>query len=453
MKKRPHIAYVCADRGVPVGGHKGASLHVAEMVRALLQRGADVTVLAARVADAAAAAYAGATVVDVGGGRSARRAREALLQPAGGAATAEAGSVLLNQDFTRALDKLHRSTPVDAVYERYSLWNFAAAGFARTNDLPFLLEVNAPLRDEQKRYRELVNEPLAASLEQWMLAGSDRVLVPSAALVPVLAARGANPKSVVVVPNAADPSMFRAPLRDAAAGRKARTARTGRTSRTAPDAREEFVIGFVGSLKPWHGLDDLARAFRRLHRSWKGYRLVIVGDGPMREPLESQLRSWGLDSAVTFTGAVGHGEVPRWVAGFDVAVAPYPKDAPLYFSPIKIFEYMAAGVPMVASRCGQIGEILHHRRTALLHAPGAIGEMADAIAQLRLHPALGPKMAKAARQVLVRDHTWTKNAARVLREIDSVARGKAKEAGKPATAPTRRRKASPSPGARRRAAR
>lgn len=441
-KKKPHIAYVCADRGVPVGGHKGASLHVAELVRALLRRGADVTVLAARVADADAAAFAGATVVDVGGGRAARRAREALLHSAdagaGSAPAAEAAAVMLNQDLGRALDKLHRARPVDAVYERYSLWSFAGAGFARSNGIPFLLEVNAPLRDEQKRYRELANEPLAASLEHFLLAGADRVLVPSGVLEPVLTSRGARPDAVVVVPNAADPSLFRAPRR---------------RPKAAAGPRDEFTIGFVGSLKPWHGLDDLVRVFRRLHRGWKGYRLLIVGDGPMREEIEARVQAQGLAAAVTFAGAVAHAEIPQWIARMDAAVAPYPKDAPAYFSPIKIFEYMAGGAPVVASRLGQIAELLRHRRTALLHEPGALAEIAACIEELRRRPALGPKLVTAARQVLVRDHTWTKNADRVLREIRAVVREKAGEASRaeagtaapatPAAKPARARKTGP----------
>lgn len=422
--KPPHIAYVCADRGVPVGGHKGASLHVAELVRALLRRGATVTVLAARVADAEAAAFAGATVIDVGGGRFARRAREALLHSpgAGSAAAAEAAAVMLNQDLARALDKLHRTSPVDAVYERYSLWSFAGAGFAKTAGIPFLIEVNAPLRDEQRRYRVLANEELAASLEHFALAAADRVLVPSGVLAPVLASRGARPDSVVVVPNAADPSLFRA---------------RRRPPKAASAARDEFVIGFVGSLKPWHGLDDLARVFRRLHRGWKGYRLLIVGDGPMRAKMEQTLTSQGLAGAVTFAGAVAHAEIPEWIAKMDAAVAPYPKDAPEYFSPIKIFEYMAGGAPVVASRLGQIAEVLSHRRTALLHGPGAIAEMAGCIEELRRRPALGAKLATAARSVLVRDHTWTKNADRVLREIRAVVRDRAIETGTGTGAPAK----------------
>lgn len=408
MSRRPRIAYVCADRGVPVGGHKGASLHVAEMVRALGAT-ADVEIFAARVASADVTTLHGAPVVDVGGSRAARRAREALLRSSEGgdgeAAAAEAAAVMRNQDLARALERAHRAAPFDAVYERYSLWSFAAATFARAQGIPFLLEANAPLVDEQKRYRELANEPLARTLERFLLGSADRVLVPSAALLPWATSCGAAARAVEVVPNAADPARFRPATR--------------RTRRAPGD---EFVVGFVGSLKPWHGLEDLVEVFRRLRRRHKGYRLLVVGEGPMRGDMEARLRELGLDGAATFTGATDHEQVPAWIARMDAAVAPYPKDAPTYFSPIKIFEYMAAGTPVVASSVGQIAEFLEHGRTALLHRPGAVAEAAARIEELRRSPALAAKLSREARATLVRRYTWKRNATRVLSLVRTVAR-------------------------------
>ncbi|MBI5506020.1 MAG: glycosyltransferase family 4 protein [Deltaproteobacteria bacterium] len=414
-----HIAYVCADRGVPIGGHKGASLHVAELVRALGERGAAVHILGMRVAETAGATLCGADITDVGGSRSARHAREAVLRAHGAeqspAQATEAAAVLFNQDLARALERLHKQWRIDAVYERYSLWSFAAAGFARAHGVPYLLEVNAPLRDEQKRYRSLENPALAASLEHYIFSCADRLMVPSSILIPYVTTHGTTKKAARVVPNAADPARFRPELR-----RKAAASKTC----------GEFVIGFVGSLKPWHGLGDLARVFRRLHRGYGGYRLLVVGDGPLRAELEEELRRYGLLDAVTMTGAADHDRVPEHLAMMDVALAPYPRDAPTYFSPIKIFEYMAAGVPIVASRAGQIAELLSHRRTAMLHRPGAIGEIAASIDELRRRPALADKLARQARQALVRGYTWKRNATRVLTMIGEVRREQARAAAK-----------------------
>jgi len=95
-----------------------------------------------------------------------------------------------------------------------------------------------------------------------------------------------------------------------------------------------------------------------------------------------------------------------------------------YFSPLKIYEYMAARVPIVASAIGQIAEILTHRQTALLHPPGNIGKMVEHIERLRAHPGLRAKLARQARQLMVKRFTWDRNAARVLAMVDSLRRAK-----------------------------
>jgi glycosyltransferase involved in cell wall biosynthesis len=396
------IAYVCADRGVPIGGTKGASAHVAELVRAIADRGAEVRVLAARCADAAAGEAVGAPVEDLSAERATRQMRQALFAAARGARAqaqaAETFAVLLNQMLARALERLYRHWPFDAVYERYSLWSYAAAGFARAAGVPFLLEVNAPLREEQRTYRALENPALAATLESYLFQAASFVVVPSDELRPYVVGRGAAPGRVRVVPNAADPTRF--PLR--------------RAYRT----REEFVIGFLGSLKAWHGLDDLVRAFRMLRRRHHGYRLLIAGDGPLRVSLERALRRDGLRRFATFTGAVPHDEVPALLARMDVGVAPYPRLAGFYFSPLKVFEYMAGGVPVVASDIGQLGSLLAHRHTALLHRPGAIREMAAHIDALRRSPARAAALARAGRSLVRRRFTWRHNAARVFAMIE-----------------------------------
>ncbi len=402
MTRRTRLAYVCADRGVPIGGTKGASTHVTELVRALSGRRCEVRIIAAR----SAGDHLPAPVEDLAAERATRLMRQALFADARGtraqARAAEAFGCFVNQPLARALERLHRAWPLDVVYERYSLWSVAAATFARATGLPFLLEVNAPLREEQRRYRTLENPVLAGTVETYVLRSATHVLVPSEALRPYVVAHGARPGGVRVVPNAADPARF--------------------ALRRPRPAGDTFVIGFLGTLKPWHGLDDLVRAFRRLHRLWNGYRLLIAGDGPLRAELERALRDAGLRAAATFTGPVAHGDVPAVLARMDVGVAPYPRLAGFYFSPLKVFEYLAAGLPVVASDIGQLGTVLAHRRTALLHRPGSISELVAAVEMLRRRPALAVKLSRAGRALLRRRYTWDHNAARVLRMVDRAQR-------------------------------
>ena len=106
----------------------------------------------------------------------------------------------------------------------------------------------------------------------------------------------------------------------------------------------------------------------------------------------------------------------------DVAVAPYPKLAGFYFSPLKVYEYMAAGRPIVASSVGQVADVLTHRRTALLHPPGSVRKLVEHVEELRRRPQLRERLGRDARRLASKRFTWDRNAARVLAMIATLRR-------------------------------
>jgi glycosyltransferase involved in cell wall biosynthesis len=406
---RPHIAYVCADRGIPLLGTKGGSTHIRELVNAMARRGAEICVLTARRSDGACAARVGARIIEVGGERFPRALRDRIRAIAPGAPGEAIGSetlgLLLNQELYLRLQRLHARRGIDVVYERYSLWGYAGLTFARDHAIPFVLEVNAPLRIEQERYRALRNGVLAEALEGQLFQLADRVVVPSSVLRDYVVSRGARAGRVRLVPNAADPAAFRLP-----------------DDLSPRDRDGTFVVGFLGSLKPWHGVQDLLRAFVLLYRRSPSCRLLIVGDGPLRPAVEQVCRSERLAGVVQLTGEVDYARVPGLLARMDVAVAPYPRLSNFYFSPLKMYEYMAAGVPIVASAIGQITEVLSHRKTALLHPPGSVSKMVAHIEELRDRPRLRARLAREARRLAVKRFTWDRNAARVLSMVATLRR-------------------------------
>jgi glycosyltransferase involved in cell wall biosynthesis len=183
---------------------------------------------------------------------------------------------------------------------------------------------------------------------------------------------------------------------------------------TFPRESGVFTIGFVGTLKKWHGLSTLIEAFQLLQCDDPQARLLIVGDGPERSSIEEQLIAANLHSRVRLTGAVDPSDVPGLVASMDVAVAPYPFMRHFYFSPLKVYEYMAAGRPIVASRIGQLNDLIDHEVTGLLCDPGSAVDLARALNRLRIDPALRQRVGMAARARIQHEHTWRAIVLRVL---------------------------------------
>jgi glycosyltransferase involved in cell wall biosynthesis len=172
----------------------------------------------------------------------------------------------------------------------------------------------------------------------------------------------------------------------------------------------EVVLGFVGYYRPWHRLDVVLDALRtsELARA----RLVLIGEGPAREPLERRSRENGVERRVHFAGARRHAEIPRLLPAFDVALLPAINP---YASPLKIFEYMAASLAIVAPDQPNLREVLASGEEALLVPAGDAGAMAAALGRLAADPALRARLGARARQRLERsDLTWTANARRVI---------------------------------------
>jgi len=146
-------------------------------------------------------------------------------------------------------------------------------------------------------------------------------------------------------------------------------------------ADDETLAGFVGTFGPWHGVLTLAEAISMLPEAC-GVRFLFVGDGMYRDEVERIIMEAGLRQQVIFVGQVEHQRVPALLDACDLLLSPHAPmtDGSEFFgSPTKLFEYMSTGKAIVASRLGQIGEVLVDNETALLVEPGSARELADAI--------------------------------------------------------------------------
>ena len=376
------VAYICTDPGVPVFGRKGSSIHVQAIIRALLRRGMDVELFASR--------FDGERPSDCGKVRLHALSRP----PKGDLAAREQMALAANHDLRVALEA---EGPFDLVYERYALWSFAGMEYAQAINVPGMLEVNAPLIEEQAAHRGLADRAGAEAVAGRVFGAATALLAVSDGVATYLETHPAARGRVHVLANGVDPDRFPPDL--------------------VPELPREpgsFTIGFVGTLKPWHGLDTLLAAFDTLHECDKGMRLLIVGDGPERETLEVEASTRGLADAVIFMGAVDPARIPGLLASMDVATAPYPALDHFYFSPLKVYEYMAAGVCVVASRVGQLAELIRDDSNGVLYSPGDVEALVVSLRQLRADPERHERLGAAGRATVIGAHTWDSVAARML---------------------------------------
>jgi glycosyltransferase involved in cell wall biosynthesis len=393
------IAYLCSDPGVPVCGNKGASIHVRELTLSLQRLGHEVTVLASRTEGQAPPGYEVPILALEPEPLDERLVAQLRIDPRAGKTVArDMRSILAAASLRQRALPLLRSLEPDLVYERYALFGTAGVAVARQLGVPLILEVNAPLSQEQEQHRGLAYPAAARDLERTVIRSAQHVVAVSSGLATWLLEAGVARDRVTVLPNAVDPARFQA-------GRAERDA-----VRTRLGLADEPIVGFLGTLKPWHDVATLVRAVALLRRRTPAPHLLVVGDGPERERLEELARTEGIGEATTFTGAVPHTGVAAYVAASDVAVVPYGRVPDSYFSPLKLFEYLAAGRPVVAADVGDIGHCIRHGETGLLYPPGDAKALADAIGALLADRGRASSLAGAGREHVITHHTWEGNA-------------------------------------------
>jgi glycosyltransferase involved in cell wall biosynthesis len=362
------IACLSTDPGIAWGGAKGASVHLAEIVEALRAEDVEVLVLVSQIAGEAPGPARGVTLESLPGPRKGIPV-DALLAVEG-ALTAW------------LVDRL-RDFAADALYERIALHSAAGSTAARSLGIPHIVELNAPLPEEAARYRRLERPEDADRLERETLSHADLVLPVSSPLAAYARDRGAQ--RVEVTPNAVAPERFsELPPRDP----------------SAPP-----IAVFSGALRPWHGIETIAEAWALL--GGEAPRLRVIGDGPARDVVAA--------AGAEMLGAVPHEQVPRLLGEADIGLAPYSPDAPVYFSPLKLFEYLAAGLAIVAADIPGVRDVTGSE-AAVLIPPGDAPALAREVAALAADHAARECLGSAAR-ALAAEHTWQRRGQRIVEAV------------------------------------
>jgi len=172
------------------------------------------------------------------------------------------------------------------------------------------------------------------------------------------------------------------------------------------------MLLYLGSLHPWKGVDTLIRAMKHVTR---GAQLTIVGGNSARiAELRALAASVGVGNKVIFVGPVEPGRRFEWIHRADVCLLPLTATSigSRYTSPLKLFEYLAAGKPIVVSDLPSMRAVLEHDKHAVLVEDASPEGFATAIERLLAQPALRTRLGNAAREH-AKNFTWKARAERI----------------------------------------
>ena len=374
------VLYAATDQRVP--GRVGGSVHVTAVAAGLAALGHDVHVLATGGGGPFPAD--GATWIDLPPPLGARSLRWLLA--------------------ARARGLSERVRP-DVVIERY--YNFGGEGVvaARAVGALVVLEVNAPVVDypgsaKRRLDRALLVEPMRR-WRDWQCRHADLFLTPQADILPAWTPR----ERIVEVEWGADTSRF-----------------TPGAAGDVPFERPPSgtLVVFAGAFRAWHGAIHLVEAIRRLREHGRDdVSAVLIGGGP--ELPRVRQAAARLDG-VTCTGALPHEAMPACLAAADVGAAPFdvgahaPLSLGFFWSPLKVFEYMAAGLPVVAPAIDRLGRIVRDGREGVLYDAGDPAALAAALASL-CDPDRRRRLGAAARVRVVEHFGWDRHCERLASVI------------------------------------
>lgn len=358
------ILYVAA--GIPVPGSLGGSTHAYEVARGLALLGHDLHLLAA---------------AHEGWSGLAPFARP-VSQPYN-------GFQLHHQDVPKALNLLALATTLRlahairpaVIIERY--YNFAGAGIiaARRLGIPSLLEVNALIVDPPQVFKHRLDNAFGGPMQAWakqQCTWANRIVTPLHTTVPPAIPRN----KIVELPWGADVERF------------ATVAAARRPAGPTPN------VVFLGSFRAWHGVTDFVRAALRLIERGSPAHFTLIGDGPERPAAEALAATHR--TRFRFSGALPYDRIPDELACADVGVAPFNtaphpalRSAGFFWSPLKIYEYMAAGLPVVTAAIPPLDQVIRQGQEGRLFPEGDIGGLADAIGAVLADPAAAYAMGRA----------------------------------------------------------
>ena len=298
-------------------------------------------------------------------------------------------------------------SPSGYVWQHHELFHSAGGSVAQSVDLPRIEYVHAPIVWEARRWgvrRWGTGSILEQFGERPQLRSADLVACVSEEVRQEVTRFGVDEDRTIVAPMGVDAGRF-SPDVDGSVWRE-RVRSVG-----------DFVVVWTGSLRRFHHLDVALNALHRLRDNGCAAGMVIAGDGQDRERLTQVAADLGVSTWVDFVGQISTLDMPSLLSCGDAAVVTAGADQAFHYSPLKLREYLAMALPVVAADVGEIGRVLEDGHSGLLYQPGDAAGLASGLRRLADDAELRAHVGDAGRQRVLESWTWDEITKRCLERL------------------------------------